>query len=153
MDILGKIVKRLRGTVDIVRAGLRGSERTGNIDVYGRPEFRRAVRTALLMLREANLPAWETLTRHVDSILEGGRTVAVVTASPAFIFIDRPHADQAPALLAATIAHLACSCQLHRDYQSAFPGRRVPRDTYSGSHAQERCEAAYRECLLALKYT
>ena len=150
MNVLRRIARKLGGTADIVRATLRGSERIDSIEVYGRQEFRRVVTTALHLLRDKKLPAWETLTQHVNSIFEGGRTVVIVTAHPAFMFIDGPHSVQAPELLAATIAHMACSCQLHRDYEAEFPGGRATRDVYSGNAAQERCEKAYHECLLAL---
>lgn len=150
MSILGKIVRALNEAPYIVRAFLRGRERIDNIEVYGRPEFRRAVTGALLLLRDEKLPAWDTLDQHVGSILEGTRTLVIVTAHPAFMLIDGPHSRQAPEFLAGTIAHMACSCQLHRTYEAGFPGRRIPRDVYSGTAAQERCEKAYNECLLAL---
>jgi hypothetical protein len=150
MGIVGKIVRKLSGTTDIVRASLRGSERVDSLEVYGRQEFRHAVRNALFLLRDKKLPAWDTLTQHVGSILEGTRTYVIVTAHPAFMFIDGPHSRQDPEFLAGTIAHLACSIQLHRTYEAEFPGRRVPRDVYSGSGAQERCDKACHECLLAL---
>jgi len=50
----------------------------------------------------------------------------------------------------SAIHHMACSCQLHRQYEREFPGRPVPRDIYAGSVAQERCEQAYHECLRVL---
>jgi hypothetical protein len=151
MSILGLIVRRLITTPDIVRAVRRGSEKIDGIEVYGRQEFRRAVIRALLLLRDKKLPAWDTLTQHVGSILEVRRTDAVVTARPAFMFINEPYSVQEPEFLAGTIAFMACSIQLHRTYEAEFPGRRVPPDVYSsGSAARERCEKAYHECLLAL---
>ncbi len=150
MNVLGKIVRKLSGTGDIVRASLRGSERVDGIEVYGCQEFRRAVTTALLLLRDKRMPSWDTLAQHVDSIFEGRRTMAIVTAHPAFMFIDGPHSVQDVEVLAGTIAHMACGCQLHRTYEAEFPGRRVPRDVYSGSAARERCDKEYQECLLAL---
>ena len=104
----------------------------------------------MLLLRDRKLPAWDSLTQHVGSILEARRTEAVVTARPAFMFISEPYSVQEPVLLAGTIAFMACSIQLHRAHAAAFPGRRVPLDVYStGSAARERCEAS-QECLLAL---
>ena len=150
MSVLRTIAQKLGGTTDIVRATLRGGERIEGIDVHGWPEFRRSVMQALLMLRDERLPAWDTLAQHVQSIIEGRRTTMVVTAHPAFIFVDEPHSAQEPEFLAATIAHMACSCRLHRDYEAEFPGRRVPHDVYCGSAAQERCARAYEECLSAL---
>lgn len=150
MGILGKIARKLSGGADIVRAFMKGSERVDGLEVYGCQEFRRGVIKALLLLRDKELPAWNTLNRHVGSILEGRRTIAVVTAHPAFMFLDGPHSSQDPEFLAGTISYMACSCELHRTHEAEFPGHRVPRDIYSGSAAQERCEKAYRECLLAL---
>jgi hypothetical protein len=151
MSILGLIVRRLITTPDIVRAVWRGSEKIDGIEVYGRQEFRRAVIRALLLLRDKKLPAWDTLTQHVGSILEARLTEAVVTARPAFMFVSGPNSSQDPEFLAGAIAFMACSIQLHRTYESEFPGRRVPPDVYSsGSAARERCEKAYHECLLAL---
>jgi hypothetical protein len=151
MSILGKIVRALHEAPYIVRAFLRGRERIDGIEVYGRQEFRRAVTRALLLLRDKKLPAWDILTQHVGSILEGTRTFVIVTAHPAFMFISGPYTVHEPEFLAGTIAFMACSIQLHRTYESEFPGRRVPRDIYSsGSAARERCEKANHECLLAL---
>jgi len=151
MSILGKIVRVLNEAPYVVRAFLRGSERIEGIEVYGRQEFRRAVTRALLLLCDKKLQAWDTLTQHVDSIIEGTRTFVIVTAHPAFMFVSGPGSVQEPEFLAATISFMACSTQLHRTYEAEFPGRRVPRDIYSsGSAARERCEKAYHECLLAL---
>ncbi|HEX9244462.1 MAG TPA: hypothetical protein VF875_18640, partial [Anaeromyxobacter sp.] len=136
--------------IALLGKGSETGERVDGLEVYGREEFRRAVTNALRLLRDKKLPAWDTLTQHVSSIIEGTRTDAIVTAHPAFMFVDGPHSGQDPAFLAGTIAHMACSCQLHRNYEAEFPGRRVPRDIYSGNAAQERCEKAYQECLLAL---
>lgn len=147
------MVKPLRmviGTWDLVRAFLRGSERLDGIEVYGRPEFRGAVTEALLLLRDAELPAWRTMKQHVGTLVEGTRSTVIVTARPAFMFVDGPHSRQEPAFLAGTIAYMACSCQLHRTYEAEHPGRRVPRDVYAGGPAQERCDEAYRACLRAL---
>jgi hypothetical protein len=151
MTVLGKLVRRLGDTVDVLSAHRRGCEKIDGIEVYGRPEFRCAVTGALLLLRDNTLPSWDTLTRHVGSILEGRRTVAVVTAHPAFVLIDRAYWAQASEFLAAIVAFEACSIQLHRTYEAELSGRRVPRDLYAGSAAFERCEKAYRECLLALR--
>jgi hypothetical protein len=149
MSILGKIGRALDEAPYIVRAFLRGRERIDGIEVYGRQEFRRAVTRALLLLRDKKLPAWDTLTRHVGSILEGSRTFVIVTAHPAFMFVSGPYSVQDSEFLAGTIAFMAFSIQLHRTYEAEFPGRRVPRDIYSGSAAKEHCEKAYHECLLA----
>jgi hypothetical protein len=151
MSILGRVVRRLIGSADILRAVLRGTEKVDGIEVHGRQEFIRAVTKALFLLRAKKLPAWDTLSQHVDSIFEGRRTTALVTAHPAFMFVDGPHSGQDPEFLAGTIAYLARSCQLHRAYEAEHPGRRVPRDVYLGSAALERCDKAYRECLLALE--
>ncbi len=153
MNVLKEIVRRLSATPEIVRAVRRGSEKIDGIEVYGRQEFRRAVTMALLLLRDKKLPAWDTLTQHVGSILEGRTTDAVVTAHPAFMFINEPYSVQEPEFLAGNIASMACRVQLHRTYEVEFPGRRgrrVPRDIYAGSAADERCSKAYYECLLAL---
>lgn len=151
MTILGEIVRRLASAPDILRAVRRGSESIDGIDVYGRPEFRRAVTEAVVLLRDKKLPAWDTLSQHVGSILEARKTEAVVTARPAFMCISETCSVQEPEFLAGVIAFMACSIQLHRAYQSAFPGRRVPRDVFSSGNApRESCEKAYRECLLAL---
>ncbi len=151
MSILREILRRLIAIPDILRAVRRGSEKIDGIEVYGRQEFRRAVTRALLLLRDKKLPAWDTVTQHVSSILEGRRTDAIVSAHPAFMFVSGSYSVQEPEFLAGTIAFMACSIQLHRTYESEFPGRRVPRDIYSsGSAARERCEKANHECLLAL---
>lgn len=150
MKVIFRIAQKLGSAADIVRAALSGKETIDNIDVCGRREFRRAVTAALVLLRDKKMPAWDTLTQHVTSIIEARRTTIIVTAHPAFILIDGAHAGQNSELLAATIAHMACSCQLHRQYEANFPSRPVPRDTYAGSVAQERCELAYRECIRAL---
>ena len=151
MSILGEFLRRLSATPEIVRAVWRGSEKIDGIEVYGRQEFRRAVTRALLLLRDKKLPAWDTLTQHVGSILEGRTTDAIVTAHPAFMFVSGPYSVQEPEFLAANIAFMACSIQLHRTYEAEFPGRQVPLDTYSwGGAARERCEKARHECLLAL---
>jgi hypothetical protein len=150
MSATRTIIRKITGSVDILRALLRGSERADGFKVYGRQEFRRAVTTALFLLRDRKLPAWSTLREHVSAILEGTRTDAVVSAHPAWMFIGGPDLIQDPEFLAATIAYWACSCQLHRSYEAEFPGRPVPVDVYFGSAAQERCERDYNECLLAL---
>jgi hypothetical protein len=150
MTVLGKIVRKVSAAADIVRASLRGSERVDSIEVYGREEFRSSIRKALLLLHDNNLPAWDTLTRFVSAIIEGSRTAVIVTAHPALMLVDGPHARQIPEFLAGTITHMACSCQLHRTYEAEFPGRRVPRNIYADRAAQERCDSAYDECLLAL---
>ena len=150
MSVAWTSLRSLSGAADLVRASLRGSERVEKVVVYGRPEFRHDVTRALLLLRDKRLPAWDTLTQHVGSIIEGSRMSVYAAAHPAFMFIDGSHSRQLPELLAGDIAYLACSCQLHRTHQAEFPGRRVPRDVYFGSAAWERCENAYRECLLAL---
>jgi hypothetical protein len=150
LSILGEIVRRLASAPDILRAVARGSEKVDRIDVYGRREFRRAVRTALLLLRDTKLPAWDTLTRHVGSIVEGSTTETVVGAHPAIMVVSGPHSVQEPKFLAAMIAFMACGIQLHRSYESGFPGRRVPRDVYFSGSAMQRCEKARHECLLAL---
>jgi hypothetical protein len=154
MSILWKIVRALHEAPYIVRAFLRGRERVDSIKVYGRQEFRRSITKALLLLRDKKVPAWGTLTQHVDSILEGSRSYVIVTAHPAFMFVSGPHSLQEPEFLAGTMAFMAGSIQLHRTYEAEFPGRRVPRDIYSsGSAARERCEKAYNECLLAFGKT
>jgi len=151
MNVLGEILRRLSTAPDIVRAVRRGSEKIDGIEVYGHQEFRRAIIRALLLLRDKKLPAWGTVAQYVGSILEAGRTEAVVTARPAFMFVSGPYAVQEPEFLAGTIAFMACSIQLHRAYEAEFPGRRVPTDVYSsGSTARERCEKAKQECLKAL---
>ena len=150
MSTLGTIIRKLGGTFDVLSAHLKGCERIDGIEVYGRPEFRRALMGALLLLRDKKLPPWDTLARHVNRILEGRRTTVIVTAHPAFMFIDGPHSNQAAEFLAATIAFEACSVQLHRSYEAEYPGLRVPKDIYSGSAARERCMKAYQECLVAL---
>jgi hypothetical protein len=105
MSCLGDIVRAFRPTYfEILRALRKGSERLDGIEVHGRQEFRRAVISALLLLRDNKLPAWETLTQHVSSILEARTTDAVVTAHPAFMFISEPHSGQGPELLAGTRA-------------------------------------------------
>jgi hypothetical protein len=86
----------------------------------------------------------------VGSIFEGRRTVVIVSAHPAFLFIDGPYSVQPPEYLAAAIAFETCSIQRHRTHEAEFPGARVPREIYSGTAAVERCEKAYRECLLVL---
>lgn len=148
--VLSRAVRKLMAAIDIVRAFSQGSETVAGLQVHGSPEFRAAVVKALRVLRENRLPAWSTLTQHVGSILEGRRSAVIVTAHPAFMFIDGPHSGQEPELLAATIAHMACSCLIHREYEVRHPGRRVPREVYAGAEALSRCEEAYRECLLRL---
>lgn len=137
----------LIGALDIIRAVRRGSEHVGGIEVCGDPEFRGAVVNALRLLRDAGLPAWHTVTQNVGMILEGTRTTVKPGAHPAFILIDGPHSRQEPEFLAGTIVYMARSCQLHRAYEAAYPGRRVPREVYAGKPAQERCDEAYRACL------
>jgi hypothetical protein len=150
MNVFARITRKLSALPYIVRAIRCGSEMMDSIEVSGRQEFRRAVTAALALLRDKNLPVWNALIQHVNSVLEGKETTIVVTAHPAFIFIDEAYAGQDPEYLAATIAHMACSCQLHRQYEADFPNRPVPRDIYAGSVAQERCEQAYRDCLRVL---
>jgi hypothetical protein len=150
MSFVTWMVHKAIGTADIVRAFLKGSERIEGLDVAGSQDFRRAVAEALLLLRDNRIPAWDTLSRHVGTIVEGTRTVTVVTAHPAFMYIDGPSSRQDPTLLAGTIAFLACSCELHRRHEAEFPGRRVPRDVYSSAAAVECCEKAHEDCLLAL---
>jgi hypothetical protein len=152
MSLLGEALRRLVAIPDILRAFRRGSEKIDGIEVYGREEFRRAIRKAVLLLRDKKLPAWDTLTQHVGSIIEGSRTDAVVTAHPAFLFVSESDAAAKEAeFLAGKISFMACSIQLHRTYQSAFPHHRVPQQVYSsGRAALERCEKASHECLVAL---
>ena len=150
MIVPGKLVRWLGGSLDVLRAHWRGCETIDGIDVCGTQEFRRAVTAALLLLRDNELPMWDALARHVGSIMEGRRSFVIVTAHPAFMFIDRPHWSQAAEFLAATMAFEACSVLLHRTHEAEHPRRRVPRDIYRGEAAVERCENAYRECLLAL---
>lgn len=151
MNVFAKLVRRLSTALEVLRAVLRGRASVEGIDVYGRPKFRRATIEALLLLRDFKLPAWETLAQHVGSILEGRTTDAVVTAHPAFLFVSGDDSVQRPELLAANIAFIACSIQLHRTYEAECPGRRVPLDVYSwGGAARERCEKARHECLLVL---
>jgi hypothetical protein len=150
MTFFGEIVRRLCESVAIARAVRRGSERVEGIEVYGREEFRRAVIGALLLLRDRQLPAWETLTQHVGSILEGGATDGMFNAHPAFMTVSVPDWSRGPEYLAACIAHMACIGQLYRSYEAEFPGRRVPRDVFTSSAAKERCDRAFYECLSAL---
>lgn len=150
MNVVSKIAQKLSDAVDIVRAALSGRERIDSIDVFGRREFRRSVTAALVLLRDKKIPAWDTLSQHVTSIMEARRTTIIVTAHPAFILLDGAHAGQDSEHLAASIAQMTCSCQLHRQYEASFPSRPVPQDVYAGTVAQERCDAAYRECMRAL---
>lgn len=150
MHPLRRLLRTIGGGADVVRGFLRGSDEVDGIRVYGHQEFRAAVREALLLIRDNKLPAWRTLTSHVGSIFAGRRTFVIVTAHPAFMFIDGPHSRQEPEFLAGTLAYLACSCELHRAYGAEFPGRRVPRDVYAGRAAEVRCESAHAECLQAL---
>ncbi|WP_041450418.1 hypothetical protein [Anaeromyxobacter dehalogenans] len=138
------------GALDVIRAVRRGIERVGRVEVYGSPEFRGAVVKALRLLRDEGLPAWHTVTRHVGTIVEGTRTTVKLGARPALMFIGAPHSRQEQAFLAATIAYLACSCELHARYEAEHPGHRVPRDVYAGKPAEERCGEEYRACLRAL---
>src|SRR5512133_1061343 len=137
MSAFLRLVRNLPKHIDIVRAFLKGSERLEGLDVAGSEQFRNAVTKALLLLRERKLPAWNTLSQHFNVVVEGRKTVATVTAHPALMFIDGPSSRQDPEFLAATIAFLACSCELHRRHEAEFPGRRVPRDVYSSAAAVE----------------
>jgi hypothetical protein len=150
MSFWERLARKLSGAADLVRAGLKGSEKVEDLEVFGSEDFRLCVRRALHLLRDHDLPAWETMTQHVDSIVEGRRTTIIVTAHPAFMFIQGPDWGRGPEVLAADIAFMACSCQLHRTYEARFPGLRVPRDIYAGSDARVRCSEAYQECLVAL---
>jgi glycerol-3-phosphate cytidylyltransferase-like family protein len=150
MGIMGKIVRKVSGSADIVRAALKGSDRVESLDVFGAQEFRHAVARALLLLRDNRLPAWNTVMQYVDAIVEGHKTTIIIGAHPAMVFIHGPDWRQGAEVLAATIAFMACGCQLHRTFEAEFPGRRVPRDIYAGNAARERCDEAYQECLRAL---
>ena len=129
---------------------IRGSERVDRVRVFGRKRFRESVRVSLLSLRDLDLPAWGTITTHVDWIIEGWRPFIAVNMHPAFIFLDSTVVNQ-NTHLAGTLAHMACSCQLYRDYEVREPGRRVPREQYSGPLAKQRCDEAYRQCVEAIQ--
>jgi hypothetical protein len=150
MKVGHKVLRAIAVGAEIVPAVLRGRDSLENITVCGRPAFRAAVVEALLLLRGNRLPAWDTLSKHVGFIFQGRRTFVGVTTRPAFMFIDGPHSKQEPAMLAGTLAFLACSCELHRTFGAEFPGVHVPREVYAGRAAEARCESAYRECLEAL---
>ncbi len=150
MSVWANIAGKLRWGVDLMRASLKGSERVASVEVFGSEAFRHAVARALLLLRDNNMKAWDTIVAHVSTIIEARRTNIVVTAHPAFMFVNGPDWRQEPELLAAVFAFMACSCQLHRIYEAEVLGRRVPREIFAGVAAQERCNDAYRECLLSL---
>ena len=149
-NILREIVQRLCGSVAVARAVWRGSERVDGIEVCGRPEFRREVTKALGLLRDKRLPAWDTLSQHVGSIVEGRITDGTPSAHPVLLTVDGPDSSRGPEYLAASIAHMACCTQLYRNYEVEFPGRRVPRDVFAGTAAKERCDKAFYECLSVL---
>lgn len=150
MNAFGRIQRMVLGAVAMARASVNGSESVDTVTISGRAPFRRSIRAALVLIRDRELPAWSTLSTHVNRIVEGWRTFIIVDAHPSFIFIDRSCVEHDVPYMAGVLAHLACSCQLHRDFEALNPGRKVPRVEYSGPAAKERCERAYRECVDAL---
>lgn len=152
MSVLQDFVRKLGGALDIVRAFSRGMEKAEGVEVYGRPEFRRAALQALGLLRENSLPSWDTLRQHRCSILEGRRTEYLGSARSAMIMVNARD-FQEPEFLAAYIAAMACGLQVYWNYSAGASGRPVPRDVYSGSAAFDLCDKAYQEALVTLGKT
>src|SRR5688572_17284173 len=95
-----KLALRVRALVAILGALMRGGQSVGSVSVYGRPQFRNAILSALAGLRDADFPAWAEVTRHVGFIFEGWKTTIIINSNPAYIFIDRRSEREGLAYLA-----------------------------------------------------
>jgi len=115
----------------------------GQVTACGDDAFVRAIVDALDILKAKTPDAYALLEKHLVTIVcvkpSGVFTKGLSSRSRTVVGMGPGWSKGSIVEYAGALAHEAYHCELYRCAEQSTPGRSVPRDAYSGEHAESLC--------------
>jgi hypothetical protein len=136
--------RRTNEAVHLTRMLLFGRRQThGRVTVIGKGAFVRATIDALELLKTKTPDVYALLEKHIWIVISGKRSCVVVSAlarSPTTMTVVGPiYLKESVIEYAGGLAHEAYHCELYRRAEQSAHDGLVPKQAYSGEHAESMC--------------